>query len=173
MNQPWSYMYSPSWSPLPPSSPPNSSVGEGEGGMFWKNSMYIIYSETDHQPRWDAWDKCSGLVHWEDPEEQVPFFLQRTQEEWIRKCWSLRRTPAGLGCGCIWTSSVSSQSFSALPSPAEPAFSFPLLVNMSNSVSTSWFSAPWEHVFPLPLALHTGPDTDETVIIIWGWKEGM
>ena len=45
------------------------SVGEGEGGMFRKNSMYIIYSETDHQPRWDAWDQCSGLVHWEDPEE--------------------------------------------------------------------------------------------------------
>ena len=42
---------------------------EGESGMFWKNSMYIIYSETDHQPRWDAWDKCSGLVQWEDPEE--------------------------------------------------------------------------------------------------------
>ena len=45
------------------------SVGEGEGGMFWENSMYIIYNETDHQPRLDAWDKCSGLVHWEDPEE--------------------------------------------------------------------------------------------------------
>ena len=45
------------------------SVGEGEGGMFRKNSMYIIYSETDHPPRWDAWDKYSGLVHWEDPEE--------------------------------------------------------------------------------------------------------
>ena len=30
------------------------SVGEGEGGMFRKNSMYIIYSETDLQPRWDA-----------------------------------------------------------------------------------------------------------------------
>ena len=45
------------------------SVGEGEGGMFRKNSMHIIYSETDHQPRLDAWDKCSGLVHWEDPEE--------------------------------------------------------------------------------------------------------
>ena len=43
-------------------------MGEGKGGMFQKNSMYIIYSETDHQPRWDAWDKCSGLVHWEDPE---------------------------------------------------------------------------------------------------------
>ena len=27
---------------------------KGEGGMFWKNSMYIIYSETDHQPRLDA-----------------------------------------------------------------------------------------------------------------------
>ena len=23
----------------------------------------------DHQSRLDAWDKCSGLVHWEDPEE--------------------------------------------------------------------------------------------------------
>ena len=45
------------------------SVGEGEGGMFWKNSMHIIYSETDHQPRWEALDKCSGLGHWEDPEE--------------------------------------------------------------------------------------------------------
>ena len=31
-------------------------------------NMYIIYSETDHQSRLDAWDKCSGLVHWEDPE---------------------------------------------------------------------------------------------------------
>ena len=31
--------------------------------------MYIIYFETDHQPRLDAWDKCLGLVHWEDPEE--------------------------------------------------------------------------------------------------------
>ena len=27
-------------------------------------NMYIIYSETDHQTRLDAWDKCSGLVHW-------------------------------------------------------------------------------------------------------------
>ena len=45
------------------------SVGEGEGGMFWENSMYIIYSETDRQPRLDAWDKSSSLVHWEDPEE--------------------------------------------------------------------------------------------------------
>ena len=30
------------------------SVGEGKGGMFRENSMYIIYSETHHQPRWDA-----------------------------------------------------------------------------------------------------------------------
>ena len=44
------------------------SVGEGESGMFQENSMYIIYSETDHQPRLDAWDKCLGLVHWEDSE---------------------------------------------------------------------------------------------------------
>ena len=48
------------------------SGGESEGGMFQENSidnMYVIYGETDHQPRWDALDKCSGLVHWEDPEE--------------------------------------------------------------------------------------------------------
>ena len=31
-------------------------------------NMYIICGETDHQPRLDAWDKCSDLVHWEDPE---------------------------------------------------------------------------------------------------------
>ena len=30
------------------------SVGEGEGGMFREKSMYMIYSETDHQPRWNA-----------------------------------------------------------------------------------------------------------------------
>ena len=45
------------------------SVGEGGGGMFRENRVYIIYSETDLQPRLDAWDKCSGLVYWEDPEE--------------------------------------------------------------------------------------------------------
>ena len=30
------------------------SVAEGEGGMFRENSMYTLYSETDHQPRGDA-----------------------------------------------------------------------------------------------------------------------
>ena len=24
--------------------------------------------ETNRQPRLGAWDKCSGLVHWDDPE---------------------------------------------------------------------------------------------------------
>ena len=41
------------------------SVGEGDGGMIWENS---IYGETDHQPRLDARDKGLDLVHWEDPE---------------------------------------------------------------------------------------------------------
>ena len=31
-------------------------------------NKYTIKGETDHQPRLDAWDGCSGLVHWEDPE---------------------------------------------------------------------------------------------------------
>ena len=46
------------------------SVGEGEDEMFWENSIEtsILKGETDHQPRLDAWDKGSGLVHQEDPE---------------------------------------------------------------------------------------------------------
>ena len=45
-------------------------VGEGKGGRIWENSTetYIIICETDRLSRLDAWDKCSGLVHWEDPE---------------------------------------------------------------------------------------------------------
>ena len=31
-------------------------------------NMYIIYGETDHQSRLDAWEKRSDLVHWEDLE---------------------------------------------------------------------------------------------------------
>ena len=45
-------------------------MGEDEGGMFQENSIetYIIWGETDHQPRLDAWAKRSDLVHWEDLE---------------------------------------------------------------------------------------------------------
>ena len=31
-------------------------------------NKYTIKGETDHQLRLDAWDGCSELVHWEDPE---------------------------------------------------------------------------------------------------------
>ena len=31
-------------------------------------NMYIIKCETDHQSRLDARDKCSGLVHCDEPE---------------------------------------------------------------------------------------------------------
>ena len=31
-------------------------------------NKYTVKGEADYQPRLDAWDKCSGLVHWEDPE---------------------------------------------------------------------------------------------------------
>ena len=31
-------------------------------------NMSIIMCETDRQSRLDAWDKCSGLVHCDDPE---------------------------------------------------------------------------------------------------------
>ena len=29
-------------------------------------NMYIIKCETDHQSRLDAWDRCSGLVRWDE-----------------------------------------------------------------------------------------------------------
>ena len=36
------------------------SVGEGESGMIWQNSIEtcIIISETDRQSRFDAWDRA-------------------------------------------------------------------------------------------------------------------
>ena len=39
-----------------------------DGLREYRWNMHIIKCETDHQPRLDAWDKCSGLVHWEHPE---------------------------------------------------------------------------------------------------------
>ena len=30
--------------------------------------MHVIYSEKDHEPRLDEWDKRSDLEHWDDPE---------------------------------------------------------------------------------------------------------
>ena len=32
-------------------------------------NMYIIKYETDRHSRFNAWNKCSGLVRWDDPEE--------------------------------------------------------------------------------------------------------
>ena len=32
------------------------------------HEQYKILVKTDHQPGLDVWDKCSGLVHQEDPE---------------------------------------------------------------------------------------------------------
>ena len=42
--------------------------GRRRGWDVSRVCMYTIYSKTDHQPRLDARDKCSGLVHSEDPE---------------------------------------------------------------------------------------------------------
>ena len=52
------------------------SVGEVEGGMFQENSIETcilsrvkhVYYVYYHQPRLDAWDKHSDLLHWEDLE---------------------------------------------------------------------------------------------------------
>ena len=45
------------------------SVGEGKGGMFRENSTETCMLSRVKQITSPAWDKCSGLVHWEDPEE--------------------------------------------------------------------------------------------------------
>ena len=48
------------------------SVGEGEGGMIWKNSIetcILSYVKHTASPGLMHETGCSGLVHWEDPEE--------------------------------------------------------------------------------------------------------
>ena len=46
------------------------SVGKARVGWSERTAWnkYTIKGETDHQPRLDAWERCSGLVHWDDPE---------------------------------------------------------------------------------------------------------
>ena len=46
------------------------SMGEGESGMIWENGIKtcILPRVKQITSPLDAWDKCSGLVHWEDPE---------------------------------------------------------------------------------------------------------
>ena len=47
------------------------SVGEGEGGMIWENSIetYILpYVKQIASPGLMHETGCSGLLHWDDPE---------------------------------------------------------------------------------------------------------
>ena len=47
------------------------SVGEGEGGMIWKNgteTCIISYVKQVTSPGLMHDTGCSGLVHWDDPE---------------------------------------------------------------------------------------------------------
>ena len=46
------------------------SVGEGEGGMIWENSITCILSYVKQiaSPGLMHETGCSGLVHWDDPE---------------------------------------------------------------------------------------------------------
>ena len=47
------------------------SVGEGEGGMIWENSIEICllqYVKQIASPGLMRETECSGLVHWNDPE---------------------------------------------------------------------------------------------------------
>ena len=47
------------------------SVGEGEGGMIWENSIetcILSYVKQITSPGLMHETGCSGLVHWDDPE---------------------------------------------------------------------------------------------------------
>ena len=48
------------------------SVGEGEGGMIWENGIetcILPYVKRIASPGLMHQTGCSGLVHWDDPEE--------------------------------------------------------------------------------------------------------
>ena len=47
------------------------SVGEGEGGMIWENSIetWILYVKLIASPGSIYETRFSVLVHWDDPEE--------------------------------------------------------------------------------------------------------
>ena len=50
----------------------SDSVGEGEGGMIWKNRIgtcILSYVKQITSPGSIHETECSGLVHWDDPEE--------------------------------------------------------------------------------------------------------
>ena len=59
-----------SFSPAPPGKLLKSNRWTIKTNVLRKQhwNKYTIRGETDHQLRLDAWDGCSGLVHWEDPE---------------------------------------------------------------------------------------------------------
>ena len=61
--------------------PPPTSLRRGwEDLREQHRNMYIIKCETDRQSRLDAWDKGSGLVHWDDPEgRDVCMYLSGSQ----------------------------------------------------------------------------------------------
>ena len=47
------------------------SVGEGEGGMIWENGIetcILSYVKRSASPGSMHDTRCSGLVHWDDPE---------------------------------------------------------------------------------------------------------
>ena len=64
--------------------------------------MYIILGETDHQPRLDAWDKRSDLVHWENLEGAGGEGGGRGESGWGKKKSSKKTN--FYKYGCIWKS---------------------------------------------------------------------
>ena len=47
-------------------------MGEGEGGMIWENGIetcIISYMKRNTSPGLMQDTGCSGLVHWDDPED--------------------------------------------------------------------------------------------------------
>ena len=150
--------------------PPTSTWGlENSFPSHWPFESWAlwfhIFQKILDLSRWPVSTSGAGT-------QQIPFFLQRACEEWSLKLWSLRRIPAGLGCGCFGNSSVSSQFFSPLPSSAEPAY---FLSSMGLHVLILSHTAISQHhenqlpLYPEHLAQFLAPRRQ--FIILWGRKE--
>ena len=75
------------------------SVGEGEGGMIWENSIetcILSYVKEIASPGLMHETGCSGLVHWDDPEgwneEGVGFRMGNTCTPVADSCQCMAKT---------------------------------------------------------------------------------
>ena len=70
------------------------SVGEGEGGMIWENSIETCISYVKEIASPDSMHEtgCSGPVHWDDPEVEGGFRMGNTCTPMTDSCQCMAKT---------------------------------------------------------------------------------